>query len=204
MSKFTRAFKGRGSASRDPRLPPGQYDTGDHWPVLTAEVTPRLDTDTLDVHGRGARRAADDLDVGRDPRAAAARRTRATSTASPPGRSSACTSAASRSTRCSTRPGRCRRRPTCSRSRTPATRPTFRSPTSPAARRGWCGSTTARRCPSTTAAPPACSCPTCTSGRAPSGWPGLELLDHDEPGFWERNGYHDRGDPWLEQRYQGD
>ena len=33
---------------------------------------------------------------------------------------------------------------------------------------------------------------------------GLRLLDHDEPGFWERNGYHDRGDPWKEQRYQGD
>ena len=33
---------------------------------------------------------------------------------------------------------------------------------------------------------------------------GLRLLDHDESGFWERNGYHDRGDPWLEQRYQGD
>ena len=33
---------------------------------------------------------------------------------------------------------------------------------------------------------------------------GLRLLDHDEPGFWEQNGYHDRGDPWLEQRYQGD
>ena len=33
---------------------------------------------------------------------------------------------------------------------------------------------------------------------------GLQLLDHDEHGFWERNGYHDRGDPWLEQRYQGD
>jgi DMSO/TMAO reductase YedYZ molybdopterin-dependent catalytic subunit len=32
----------------------------------------------------------------------------------------------------------------------------------------------------------------------------LRLLDHDEPGFWEVNGYHDRGDPWLEQRYQGD
>ncbi len=32
----------------------------------------------------------------------------------------------------------------------------------------------------------------------------LELLDHDEQGFWERNGYHDRGDPWREQRYQGD
>jgi DMSO/TMAO reductase YedYZ molybdopterin-dependent catalytic subunit len=33
---------------------------------------------------------------------------------------------------------------------------------------------------------------------------GMELMNHDEPGFWERNGYHDRGDPWLEQRYQGD
>jgi DMSO/TMAO reductase YedYZ molybdopterin-dependent catalytic subunit len=33
---------------------------------------------------------------------------------------------------------------------------------------------------------------------------GLQVLDRDEPGFWERNGYHDRGDPWLEQRYQGD
>lgn len=32
----------------------------------------------------------------------------------------------------------------------------------------------------------------------------IELRDHDEQGFWERNGYHDRGDPWLEQRYQGD
>jgi DMSO/TMAO reductase YedYZ molybdopterin-dependent catalytic subunit len=33
---------------------------------------------------------------------------------------------------------------------------------------------------------------------------GLEITTRDEPGFWEQNGYHDRGDPWLEQRYQGD
>lgn len=32
----------------------------------------------------------------------------------------------------------------------------------------------------------------------------LTLLNHDEQGFWERNGYHDLGDPWHEQRYQGD
>ncbi len=32
----------------------------------------------------------------------------------------------------------------------------------------------------------------------------LTLLMRDEPGFWERNGYHDYGDPWQEQRYQGD
>jgi DMSO/TMAO reductase YedYZ molybdopterin-dependent catalytic subunit len=33
---------------------------------------------------------------------------------------------------------------------------------------------------------------------------GLELLDHDKPGFWETYGYHNYGDPWKEQRYQGD
>lgn len=33
---------------------------------------------------------------------------------------------------------------------------------------------------------------------------GLELTLEDEPGFWERYGYHDYGDPWREQRYQGD
>ena len=32
----------------------------------------------------------------------------------------------------------------------------------------------------------------------------ITLLDHDEPGFWEVNGYHDRGDPWREQRFEGD
>jgi len=30
---------------------------------------------------------------------------------------------------------------------------------------------------------------------------GLEFLDEDEPGFWEQNGYHMRGDPWREERY---
>jgi DMSO/TMAO reductase YedYZ molybdopterin-dependent catalytic subunit len=33
---------------------------------------------------------------------------------------------------------------------------------------------------------------------------GIELLLADEPGFWESVGYHDYGDPWREQRYQGD
>jgi DMSO/TMAO reductase YedYZ molybdopterin-dependent catalytic subunit len=32
----------------------------------------------------------------------------------------------------------------------------------------------------------------------------LELMPEDRPGFWEQNGYHDRGDPWREQRYRGD
>ena len=33
---------------------------------------------------------------------------------------------------------------------------------------------------------------------------GLELRDHDAPGFWESYGYHIYGDPWKQQRYAGD
>ena len=32
----------------------------------------------------------------------------------------------------------------------------------------------------------------------------IELLDHDQPGFWETYGYHNYGDPWREQRFAGD
>ena len=30
---------------------------------------------------------------------------------------------------------------------------------------------------------------------------GLELRSTDEPGFWERYGYHNDADPWKEERY---
>jgi DMSO/TMAO reductase YedYZ molybdopterin-dependent catalytic subunit len=30
---------------------------------------------------------------------------------------------------------------------------------------------------------------------------GISLHEHDDPGFWEQNGYHLYGDPWKEQRY---
>lgn len=29
----------------------------------------------------------------------------------------------------------------------------------------------------------------------------IEFRTDDQPGFWEVRGYHDRGDPWAEQRY---
>jgi DMSO/TMAO reductase YedYZ molybdopterin-dependent catalytic subunit len=29
----------------------------------------------------------------------------------------------------------------------------------------------------------------------------IEFLTHDAPGYWEVRGYHNRGDPWAEQRY---
>jgi len=32
----------------------------------------------------------------------------------------------------------------------------------------------------------------------------LRFMDKDQPGFWESLGYHNYGDPWKEQRYDGD
>jgi DMSO/TMAO reductase YedYZ molybdopterin-dependent catalytic subunit len=32
----------------------------------------------------------------------------------------------------------------------------------------------------------------------------ITVMKRDQQGFWEQNGYHDRGDPWKQQRYQGD
>jgi DMSO/TMAO reductase YedYZ molybdopterin-dependent catalytic subunit len=32
----------------------------------------------------------------------------------------------------------------------------------------------------------------------------VRLLERDVPGYWEERGYHDVGDPFLEQRFQGD
>ncbi|AXV16378.1 sulfite oxidase-like oxidoreductase [Neorhizobium sp. SOG26] len=32
----------------------------------------------------------------------------------------------------------------------------------------------------------------------------IEFLSRDQAGFWEKNGYHMRGDPWAEQRYDED
>ncbi|HEX6943552.1 MAG TPA: sulfite oxidase-like oxidoreductase [Gemmatimonadaceae bacterium] len=33
---------------------------------------------------------------------------------------------------------------------------------------------------------------------------GLRFMEDNEPGFWETHGYHSYGDPWSEQRYDGD
>jgi DMSO/TMAO reductase YedYZ molybdopterin-dependent catalytic subunit len=30
---------------------------------------------------------------------------------------------------------------------------------------------------------------------------GIELIEQDRAGFWERNGYHMHGDPWKEERF---
>jgi DMSO/TMAO reductase YedYZ molybdopterin-dependent catalytic subunit len=32
----------------------------------------------------------------------------------------------------------------------------------------------------------------------------IDFLGIDNAGFWEKNGYHMRGDPWAEERYSED
>ncbi len=32
---------------------------------------------------------------------------------------------------------------------------------------------------------------------------GIEFCDREELGFWEKNGYHSRGEPWAQERYAG-
>lgn len=33
---------------------------------------------------------------------------------------------------------------------------------------------------------------------------GLELVEHDRPGYWEEGGYHMHGNPWTEERFRSD
>ncbi len=40
--------------------------------------------------------------------------------------------------------------------------------------------------------------------KSPKWLRGIEVMNGDKPGFWERNGYHMYGDPFLEQRHWGD
>lgn len=53
MGAVSRGFLGRARRTRSERLPPGQYDTGTSFPVLSAGPTPRPDLDTWDLTVRG-------------------------------------------------------------------------------------------------------------------------------------------------------
>jgi DMSO/TMAO reductase YedYZ molybdopterin-dependent catalytic subunit len=37
--------------------------------------------------------------------------------------------------------------------------------------------------------------------KSPKWLTGLRFVERDEPGYWERRGYHNHGDPWREERY---
>ena len=203
MAGFTRGFKGRGRAERDPRLPPGQYDTGKQWPMLTAEATPKLSTDEWTFAHRGFGRAAHDVDVGRDPRAPAVdlqRRIHCVTTWSKFDMTFTGVSVDTLLAGTGVLPTATHVLATCHTGYT--TNLPLADVTDGKAWVVW--EAEGEPLKRAHGGPARLLVPHLYFWKSAKWVSGLRLLDHDEPGFWERNGYHDRGDPWLEQRYQGD
>ena len=204
MATTTRGFFGRRRGERDPRLPPGQYDAGTQWPVLNAEVTPHLRRDTWTFTRRGPRRAADDVDVGRDPRPRRRRRYEGAIHCVTTWSKFDMTFAGVSVDTLLAAAG-----PLPAATHVMAFSHTGYTTNLPLADvtggKAWVvWEVDGGPLPVDHGGPARLLVPHLYFWKSAKWVAGLRLLDHDEPGFWERNGYHDRGDPWLEQRYQGD
>ena len=203
MTEPTRGFFGRRRAPRDTRLPPGQYDAGDTWPVLTAEVTPRLNTDswTFAVEGLVEQPQTWTWDEIH---------------ALPPSRYDGDIHCVTTWSKLGVSFGGvsvdtllAAARPAPAAAFVLAFSHTGYTTNLPLADvtggKAWVvwdydGSPL----PTEHGGPARLLVPHLYFWKSAKWVAGLRLLEHDEPGFWERNGYHDRGDPWKEERYQGD
>ncbi len=203
MSEPTRGFLGRRHAERDPRLPPGQYDAGREFPVLTAEVTPRLDPDrwTMTVDGLVANAHTWSwADLHALPQSEYEGDIHCVTTWSKLG----------------TRFGGVSLdllleavQPLPSAAFVLATSTTGYTTNLPLSHvvngQAWIVWThEGKPLPREHGGPVRLLVPHLYFWKSAKWVTKLTLLEHDEQGFWERNGYHDLGDPWLEQRYQGD
>jgi len=203
MGRFTRGFTGRGTQTRDARLPPGQYDTGRDWPVLTAEVTPVLDTSswTFTVEGAVERPTTWSWDELHElPSSTYDGDIHCVTTWSKLGMRFTGVSVDAVLDRAGPRPAA---------THVLAWSHTGYTTNLPLADvtggRAWVAwEVDGEALPVDHGGPARLLVPHLYFWKSAKWVAGLRLLDHDEPGFWERNGYHDRGDPWLEQRYHGD
>ncbi len=199
----TRGFLGRGRGPRDERLPPGQYDTGRDWPVLTAEATPTIATDTWtftvrglvehetvwswdEIHALPASRYDGDIHC--------------VTTWSRLGVSFAGVSVDTLLDAAGPRPEATHVMVFSHTGYT--TNLPLADITGSKAWVVWEADDEPLSVPH--GGPARLLVPHLYFWKSAKWVAGLTLADHDEPGFWEQNGYHDRGDPWLEQRYQGD
>jgi DMSO/TMAO reductase YedYZ molybdopterin-dependent catalytic subunit len=201
MPGITRGFTGR--RRRDPRLPPGQYDVGRDWPVLTAEVTPRISTErwTFRVEGLVERPVEWTWDqIHTLPPSRYSGDIHCVTTWSKFGMTFDGVSVDTLLEAA---------RPTADATHVLAFSHSGYTTNLPLddVRGGkawvvWHADGT----PLTAehGGPARLLVPHLYFWKSAKWVAGLRLLDHDEQGFWERNGYHDRGDPWQEQRYQGD
>jgi DMSO/TMAO reductase YedYZ molybdopterin-dependent catalytic subunit len=204
VAKFTRGFLGRSSAgARDARLPPGQYDVGRAWPVLTAEPTPKLDTATWTFRIEGLVERPSTwtwAQIQAVPGSAYEGDIHCVTTWSKLGISFQGVSvddllaAAGPLDQATHILAFCHTGYTTNLPLTDVT-----------GGQAWVvwnvdGQPLSRD----HGGPARLLVPHLYFWKSAKWIAGLRVLDHDEPGFWEQNGYHDRGDPWLEQRYQGD
>ena len=199
--KFARGF--RGSRERDPRLPPGQYDAGRSWPVLTAEGTPRLKTDdwTFTVEGLVANPTKWTWEqIQSLPQSTYSGDIHCVTMWSKLGMTFTGVSVDTLLAVAN---------PLAGATYVLAWSHTGYTTNLPLADvsdgKAWVvwvvdGEALARE----HGGPARLLVPHLYFWKSAKWVAGLRLLDHDEPGFWEQNGYHNRGDPWLEQRYEGD
>jgi DMSO/TMAO reductase YedYZ molybdopterin-dependent catalytic subunit len=203
MASFTRGFTGHARPQRDPRLPPGQYDVGDDWPVLTAEVTPHLVPAqwTMTVDGLVASPTTWSWDEMQAlPQSEYSGDIHCVTTWS---------KLATSFDGVSVDELLARAHPLPSAAFVLATSTTGYTTNLPLADvtdgKAWIAfrHEGAPLSPEH-GGPVRLLVPHLYFWKSAKWVTRLTLLDHDEQGFWERNGYHDRGDPWTEQRYQGD
>jgi DMSO/TMAO reductase YedYZ molybdopterin-dependent catalytic subunit len=200
---FTRGFQGRRRRPDDERLPPGQYDTGDDWPVLTAEATPHLDTAdwTFTVDGLVEHEATWTWgEIHALPASTFEGDIHCVTTWSKLGVTFAGVSVDTLLAAA---------RPLPSATYVLARSHTGYTTNLPLADvtdgKAWVVWDFAGQPLAIAHGGPArLLVPHLYFWKSAKWVSGLKLLDHDEAGFWERNGYHDRGDPWQEERYQGD
>ena len=199
----TRGFFGRERGERDERVPPGQYDTGSSWPVLTAEVTPDLSTDDWTFRIEGAVDTPttwtwDELHAL--PQSTYEGAIHCVTTWSKFDMTWKGVSVDTLLETVGVRPEAQFAVVFCHTAYT--TNLPLADLTDGKAWVAWeaDGEPLDRQ----HGGPARLLVPHLYFWKSAKFVAGLRLVEHDEPGFWEVNGYHDRGDPWLEQRYQGD
>jgi DMSO/TMAO reductase YedYZ molybdopterin-dependent catalytic subunit len=203
MAKPTRGFLGRGKAARDPRLPPGQYDAGNQWPILNAEVTPQSDLASWSFSVEGLVRNPTTWtwdEIHALPGSSFSGDIHCVTTWSKLGVQFSGVSVDTLLGIAGLEPAATHVLAFSNTGYT--TNLPLADVTGGQAWVVWDYEGTSL--PIEHGGPARLLVPHLYFWKSAKWVSGLRVLDHDEPGFWERNGYHDRGDPWLEQRYQGD
>lgn len=203
MAGVTRGFFGRHDQKKDPRLPPGQYDAGTSWPVLTAEAEPRIKAEewTFTLEGLVAQPTTWSWDeMHALPPSTYEGAIHCVTTWSKFDMTWVGVSLDTLFAIAQPLPNATHVLATC------ATGYTTNLPLVDVMNgQAWVAWVVdGAPLPRAHGGPVRLLVPHLYFWKSAKWVTGMRLLDHDEPGFWERYGYHNHGDPWAEERYQGD